>query len=67
MIQAAAWAITQRQVAQRFAFLHRKRLWNPSEGKWMGWERKRGKLHELNLLLRGGTNLSFTYPGRQQP
>ncbi len=25
----------------------------------MGWERKRGKLHELNLLLRGGTNLSF--------
>ena len=43
-----------------FYFLHRKRLWNPSEGRWMGWERKRGKLHELNLLLRGGTDLSFT-------
>ena len=43
-----------------FYFLHRKRLWNPSEGRWIGWERKRGKLHELNLLLRGGTNLSFT-------
>ncbi len=43
-----------------FYFLHRKRLWNPSEGRWMGWERKRGKLHELNLFLRGGTNLSFT-------
>lgn len=43
-----------------FYILHRKRLWNPSEGKWMGWERKRGKLHELNLLLRGGKNLSFT-------
>ena len=43
-----------------FYLLHRKRLWNPNEGKWMGWERKRGKLHELNLLLRGGTNLSFT-------
>ena len=27
----------------RFFLLHRKRLWNPSEGKWMGWERKRGK------------------------
>ncbi len=26
----------------------------------MGWERKRGKLHELNLLLRGGSNLSFS-------
>lgn len=42
-----------------FYFFHRKRLWNPSEGKWIGWERKRGKLHELNLLLRGGTNLTF--------
>jgi cyclic beta-1,2-glucan synthetase len=46
--------------AKRFYFLHRKRLWNPSERKWIGWERKRGKLHELNLLLRGGKNLSFT-------
>jgi len=42
-----------------FYLLHRKRLWNPSERRWIGWERKRGKLHELNLLLRGGTNLSF--------
>ena len=46
--------------AKLFYFLHRKRLWNPSEGRWIGWERKRGKLHELNQLLRGGTNLSFT-------
>ncbi len=43
-----------------FYFLHRKRLWNPSEGKWIGWERKRGKLHELNQLVRCGTDLSFT-------
>ena len=43
-----------------FYFLHRKRLWNPSEKKWIGWERKRGKLHELNQLLRAGKNLSFT-------
>ncbi|NMC34882.1 MAG: cellobiose phosphorylase [Veillonellaceae bacterium] len=42
-----------------FYFLHRKRSWNPSERKWIGWERKRGKLHELNLLLRGAKNLSF--------
>jgi len=28
-----------------FYFLHRKRMWNPSEGKWIGWERKRGKLN----------------------
>jgi len=25
----------------------------------MGWERKRGKLHELNLLLRGNQDVSF--------
>ena len=30
---------------QRFFLLHRRRLYNESEGCWMGWERKRGKLH----------------------
>ncbi len=43
----------------RFYFLHRRRLWNPAEGVWMGWERKRGKLAELNRLLRGATDTSF--------
>jgi cyclic beta-1,2-glucan synthetase len=43
-----------------FYLLHRKRLWNQSEGKWIGWERKRGKLHELNLLLRGSKSTSFS-------
>ncbi len=43
----------------RFHLLHRRRLWNESEGKWMGWERKRGKLHELNRLLRGADDTSF--------
>ena len=42
-----------------FYLLHRKRLWNQSEGRWMGWERKRGKLHELNKLLRGRKDTSF--------
>ena len=43
----------------RFFFLHRRHLWNASEGVWMGWERKRGKLAELNHLLRGATDTSF--------
>ncbi len=43
----------------RFWVFHRRRLWNPSEGAWMGWERKRGKLRELNRLLRGATDTSF--------
>jgi cyclic beta-1,2-glucan glucanotransferase len=44
---------------QPFFLLHRRRLWNAGEGKWIGWERKRGKLHELNRLLRGATDTSF--------
>ena len=43
----------------RFLLLHRRRVWNEGEARWMGWERKRGKLHELNRLLRGATDTSF--------
>src|SRR4029079_11465390 len=43
----------------RFLLLHRRRVFNPGEGRWMGWERKRGKLHELNRLLRGATDTTF--------
>jgi len=38
----------------RFFHLHRLRTYNASEGAWMGWERKRGKLLDFNSLLRGG-------------
>ena len=44
---------------ERFFLFHRKRVWNECDGKWMGWERKRGKLHELNQLLRGSTTTTF--------
>lgn len=44
---------------ERFVLLHRRRLWNAGEEKWIGWERKRGKLHELNRLLRGATDTTF--------
>jgi len=43
----------------RFFLLHRRRLYNEKQGCWMGWERKRGKLHELNLLLRGDQDTSY--------
>ncbi len=46
--------------SQKFHFFHRKRLWNETEGKWIGWERKRGKLEEFNRLLRGDQETSFT-------
>ena len=44
----------------RFFLFHRSRRFNPSEGVWMGWERKRGKLEELNQLLRGAKDTSYS-------
>lgn len=44
---------------QKFHIFHRRRQWNECEQKWMGWERKRGKLEEFNHLLRGEENTSF--------
>ncbi|HEX6505036.1 MAG TPA: glucoamylase family protein [Terriglobales bacterium] len=35
-----------------FLLVHRHRVYNPRERVWMGWERKRGKLLDLNRLLR---------------
>ncbi|WP_373505684.1 GH36-type glycosyl hydrolase domain-containing protein [Aestuariivirga sp.] len=43
----------------RFLLLHRRRMWAKSEDRWIGWERKRGKLHELNRWLRGADDTSF--------
>ncbi|SEM13125.1 cyclic beta-1,2-glucan synthetase [Stigmatella aurantiaca] len=44
----------------RFLCLHRERRWNPVADRWMGWERKRGKLEELNHLLLGASGTSYT-------
>ncbi|HJW14941.1 MAG TPA: hypothetical protein VJ776_09600 [Thermoanaerobaculia bacterium] len=44
---------------ERFFLFHRRRVWNERENRWIGWERKRGKLHELNRLLRGATDTTF--------
>ena len=43
----------------RFLLLHRRRVWNASENQWMGWERKRGKLQELNQSLLGRDDTTF--------
>jgi len=37
-----------------FFLFHRPRRWNPKERVWMGYERKRGKLSDLNSWLRPG-------------
>lgn len=43
----------------RFYLFHRQRIWNEKQKQWMGWERKRGKLHEFNRLLRGAADTTF--------
>ena len=46
--------------SDRFFLLHRPRRWNPFEKIWMGYERKRGKLADMNALLRGGSRDPFS-------
>ena len=46
--------------AMPFLLLHRPRRWNPRENVWMGYERKRGKLQDLNRFLRGGARDQFS-------
>ncbi len=45
--------------SSQFYLFHRRRQWNERENRWMGWERKRGKLQEFNRLLRAAQNTSF--------
>ncbi len=43
-----------------FYLFHRPRFWNQQENTWMGYERKRGKITELNALLRGESKERFS-------
>jgi cellobiose phosphorylase len=42
-----------------FFLFHRGRRWNAHDSVWMGYERKRGKLADLNGLLRGAGQSAF--------
>ncbi|WP_089609262.1 GH36-type glycosyl hydrolase domain-containing protein [Dehalobacterium formicoaceticum] len=44
---------------EKFYLFLRERRYEPSEKRWMGWERKRGALVELNRLLTQGDPGSF--------
>jgi cyclic beta-1,2-glucan synthetase len=43
-------------IGERFFLFHRNREWSESEQRWMGWERKRGKLEDLNNYLTNHRN-----------
>ncbi|MGB4334510.1 MAG: glucoamylase family protein [Chromatiaceae bacterium] len=66
LARAGVAALNAKYGGGRFFVCHRRRQWNPSERKWMGWERKRGKLHEFNRLLRGATDTSFLTQADQE-
>jgi cyclic beta-1,2-glucan synthetase len=57
--QTGIEALNKRYADQPFYLFHRQSQWNPGENRWMGWERKRGKLHEFNQLLRGHSQTSY--------
>ncbi|NSW91494.1 MAG: glycosyl transferase [Firmicutes bacterium] len=42
-----------------FYYFHRERQYNPVQKRWMGWERKRGAIIEVNDLLRGSSGTSY--------
>ncbi|WP_137669679.1 GH36-type glycosyl hydrolase domain-containing protein [Paenibacillus naphthalenovorans] len=52
---------SQTEESSTFHLFQRRRLWNPSEGVWMGWERKRGKLVEFVELLKGRTDTTYDF------
>jgi cyclic beta-1,2-glucan synthetase len=58
-VRAAIERLNASHGADRFFLFHRERRWNEGEKCWMGWERKRGKLHEFNRLLRGAADTGF--------
>src|SRR5512132_3267523 len=45
--------LNRRHGAGHFFLFHRGRMWSESEQRWIGWERKRGKLEQLNQFLIG--------------
>lgn len=47
---------TEREI---FYFFHRRRTYNDKQGKWMGWERKRGAVIEFNNLMAGRDDTTF--------
>jgi cyclic beta-1,2-glucan synthetase len=56
LIQSAISRLTklnERYGGTRFLLFHRERVWSESEQTYIGWERKRGKLEELNRLIDG--------------
>lgn len=56
--------LNQRYPGGHFLLFHRRRVWSESERMWIGRERKRGKIEELNTFLRGEGSDEILIEGR---
>lgn len=52
--------LNERYPNRPFFYFHRKRVYSETQERWMGWERKRGAIIELNELLRGNQKTNYT-------
>jgi cellobiose phosphorylase len=59
-VQKKIHQLNEKYAGAIFSLFHRPRKWNQQERKWMGYERKRGKLSDLNKLLRGNSENDFS-------
>ena len=51
--------LNEKYNSEKFYFLYRKRVWNHSQNKYIGWERKRGMICEFNKFLLDGHSGTF--------
>ena len=57
--QKEAEKLNKKYGKEIFYFLYRKRIYNPKQGKWLGYERKRGMITEFNEFLLTGSQGTF--------
>ena len=62
-VQAGIAGLNSRYQNGRFLLFHRNRQWSESEQKWIGRERKRGKIQELNAFLSGEGSKEILWEG----
>ncbi len=58
--------LNERYAGSPFYVIHRPRVWCESEHAFLGWERKRGKLDQLNRLLLGDTGTQLCVFGGER-
>ena len=56
--------LNERYLHGNFLLFHRPRVWTPGEDCWIGRERKRGKLEDLNSFLTGKGTAQILREGR---